>query len=231
MEYLTTCYRRQGEGGCSLLLQQYLYRQVPVCFACLCTAEGRKAKEDCRELAQLLLDWCRSISWHGAVRKPDVWLERAGRELEDIIENGAEASEDKRGEAQCSGRDSFEKNAVRVTLLLGIGEELLILGGGQNVRLLNTSFGRGKVRELPGRLRGYLEPGAGILLATDGFLKNTAGESLSETLRLPEIRSPEQAKRRLREIALRRPDYEESSAAILLVGREEQAGGSDNQRR
>jgi len=225
MEYLTTCYRRQGEGGCSLLLQQYLYRQVPVCFACLCTAEGIQAGEDCRDLAQRLLNWCRGVSWHRAVKKPDMWLERAGRELEDIIESGAEASRNKRGEAQCRGRDCFEKKAVRVTLLLGVGDELLILGGGQNVRLLNTSFGRGKVRELPGRLRGCLEPGAGILLATDGFLKNTAGESLGETLRLPEIRSPEQAERRLREIALRQPEYEEPSAAILLVGREEQAGG------
>lgn len=216
MEYLTTCYRRQGEGGCSLLLQQYLCRQTPVCFACLCTAEGGEGSRTCRDTAESLLNWSRKVLWHKAAARPAAWLERFERELTDL----AEAIE------------------VKLTLFLCIEEEILVLGGGQNLSLLSTSFGRGKAIGLPGQFRGHLEPGAGLLLATDGFLKNVSGKSLEEALRLQEIKTAEQAERRLRELASPRkfavPREQAApreiaeqdgtagggpAAAILLVGR------------
>lgn len=205
MEYLTTCYKRQGEGGCSLLLQQYLCRQTPVCFACLCTAEGGDAEMTCRDMAESLLNWSRKVPWHKAAVRPVMWLERLERELTYLPE-------------------TIES---KLTLFLCIEEEILVLGGGQNLSLLSTSFGRGKAIGLPGQFRGHLEPGAGLLLATDGFLKNVEGKSLEEALRLQEIRTAEQAERRLKELAVpRKPaaprelvSLREPAAAILLIGR------------
>lgn len=215
MEYLTTCYKRQGEGGCSLLLQQYICRQTPVCFACLCTAEGGEGSRTCRDTAESLLNWSRNIPWHKAAVRPAMWLERFERELTDLTE-------------------AIE---AKLTLFLCIEEEILVLGGRQNLSLLSTSFGRGKAISLPGQFRGRLEPGAGLLLATDGFLKNVSGKSLEEALRIQEIKTAEQAEKRLRELAsskkpaalreqaVSREIAEQDGAsgggpaAILLVGR------------
>lgn len=192
MEYLTTCYRQQGESGCSLLLQQYLCRQMPVCFACLCTEEGEGGRVRCRYAAESLLNWSRKVPWHKAARRPGRWLERLEGELINLTEEQA--------------RGAASREERKMTLLIGIGEEILVLGSGQNIILLSTSFGRGKSVRQQEQFRGYLEPGAGLLLATDGFLKNIAGESLEEALRIQEIRTEEQADRRLREIAaLREP--------------------------
>lgn len=216
MEYLTAYYRRQEESGCSLLLQQYLCRHVPVCFACLCTAEGGEGSGICRNTAECLLDWSRKVPWHRAASRPVSWLNRLEGELTDLLEESGEA-------ASC--------REIRLTLFVGIEEEILVLGGGQNLYLLNTFFGQGKAARLPGQFRGCLEPGAGLLLATDGFLKNVEGKSLEEALRLPEVKTAEQAERRLREIASRgrtspleiaqqdRSADREPAAAILLVGR------------
>lgn len=204
MEYLTTCYRRQEEGGCSLLLQQYLCRRVPVCFACLCTAGGEACRGICRNTAESLLNWSRKVSWHKAAARPASWMERLEGELTDLLE--------KTGATAC--------DEMKLTLFLGIEEEILVLGGGQNLRLLSTSFGRGKTARLPGQFRGRLETGAGLLLATDGFLKNVEGKSLEEVLRLQEIKTAEQAERRIRELVLRgKTAGGDPTAAILLVGR------------
>lgn len=218
MEYLTTYYKRQGEHGCSLLLQHYLCGQVPVCFAALCTSEGGRGGEVCREATARLMGWCRSVPWHSAAKKTDVWLRHREKELEERLEYSGE-------EAPYEDRPPRDGEAVRATLLLGVGEEILVLGGGQNVRLLSTSFGRGRVRELPGQFRGSLETGAGILLATDEFLRSVEEDKMAETLHLPEIRTEEQAERRLKELAVHDRAGTDPAAAILLAGREEEFCG------
>lgn len=219
MEYLTTCYRRQGERGCSLLLQQYLCRQTPVCFACLCSMAGGEDNGTCRNLAVSLSKWSRTVPWHKAAGRPAPWLERLDGELKGLLEACGVTTNDK----------------MKLTLFLCIDREMIVLGGGQNMRLLSTSFGRGRSLALPGQFRGCLEPGAGLLLATDGFLKNVEGKKLEEALRLQEIQTAEQAERRLKELAspqepasppeltsfggrMGEPEREQT-AAILLVGR------------
>lgn len=185
MEYLTTYYRRQGEGGgCSLLLQHYLCGQTPVCAACLCTAEGEHGGSLCRRVTGGLREWCRTACWHKAPGKPKLWLERQAEEL-----------------AALWGQAGAENGAFRLTLLLGIGGEILVLGGGQTLYLLSALWGRGKAVRLPGEFRGCLEPGAGVLLATDSFLFNMEEKRLGEALHLQEIHTEEQAGRRLKELA------------------------------
>lgn len=203
MEYLTTYYRQQREGGgCSLLLQHYLSRQVPVCFACLCTAEEGSGSGLCRSTAGRLLDWCRTVCWHKAARRPDTWFERLEGELLSILEEAG-----------------TEHEELKMKLLLGIGGEILALGEGQNLYLLSTSWGKGKAVRLTGQFRGRLEPGAGLLLATDSFLHNAGEERLGEALHLQEIRTADQAERRLRELAEFRGRA--AGGAILLIGKED----------
>lgn len=227
MEYVTTCYRRQGESGCSLLLLQYLCRQTPVCFACICTVEGAGNVRMCGNMAEKLKSWCHSVPWHRAAKHPCRWLVKLEKELSDLTAAGG---------------------GIRLTQLLCIGREILVLGGGQNLMLVNTSFGTGRVTPLRGSFRGGIEPGAGLLLATDGFLKSVGEQNLREVLRLPEIRTKEQADRRLRELLdcrsfsfsresggaenetennvlrERTEEKEEPIAAVLLIGREGKAG-------
>lgn len=223
MDYLTTFYRRREEGGCSLLLQQYLCRRTPVCFGCLCTAESGADERKCGELAERLLLWCRGVPWHRAAGRPGPWLGRLGGELVDLMETPANAG--KPGE-------------IRYTLLLGIGEEILVLGGGQCLSLLSTSFGRGKLIGLPGQFRGRLEPGAGLLLATEGFMKNAKKRGMEEALQVWEMGTEKQAERHLRELGSAKKDENSEkgipgevsarnvpAAAILLLGREGESCG------
>lgn len=210
MEYLTTCYRRQGEGGCSLLLLQYICRGTPVCFACLCTGGDSRT---CRVVTEALFSWSRSVPWHRAAVRSALWMERLEGELA----------------ALPALRESGVETGIRPAVLLCIGEEVLALGGGHNLLLLSTSFGRGRTLRLPEQFRGSLEPGAGLLLATEGFMKNAGDRSLEEVLRIRELKSAEQAGRRLKELGTPRGQGSSGAhksapgggptAAILLVGR------------
>ncbi len=206
MEYLTTYYRRQGEGrGCSLLLQHYLCGQTPVCLACLCTEEGEGDGGMRPAVTGRLLDWCRTVCWHKAARRPVPWMGRLEAELPPLL---AEIGADREG--------------CRLSLLLGIGGEILALGGGHNLYLLSTLWGRGKAVRLPGEFRGCLEPGAGLLLAEDSFLGDLEEKRLGEALCLQEIRTADQAERRLKELAAGGGRAGCGTAgAILLIGRGE----------
>lgn len=204
MEYLTTYYRRQGEGsGCSLLLQHYLCGQTPVCLACLCTEEGEGEGGVRPAATGRLLDWCRTVCWHKAARRPVPWMGRLEAELPPLL---AEIGADREG--------------CRLSLLLGIGGEILALGGGHNLYLLSTLWGRGKAVRLPGEFRGCLEPGAGLLLAEDSFLGDLEEKRLGEALCLQEIRTADQAERRLKELAA---DSSRAGSSRAGSGRE---GGS-----
>lgn len=131
-----------------------------------------------------LLDWCRTVCWHKAARRPVPWMGRLEAELPPLL---AEIGADREG--------------CRLSLLLGIGGEILALGGGHNLYLLSTLWGRGKAVRLPGEFRGCLEPGAGLLLAEDSFLGDLEEKRLGEALCLQEIRTADQAERRLKELA------------------------------
>lgn len=235
MEYLTSYYRRQGESGCSLLLLQYLCRQTPVCFACICTAEGADREQLCAETVEKLKTWCRGVSWHKAAAHPGRWMAKLEKELTLLWPAGGRACPAVLSGGRAAYGEASAPGRLRLTLLLGIGRELLALGDGQNLLLVNTFLGAGKVTRLPGIFRGCIEPGAGLLLAAGGFLQGTEERSLAQALRLPEIRTAEQADRRLRELVKaggkqpaesfeKQAANRESTAAVLLIAREGETG-------
>ena len=154
-----------------------------------------------------LLEWADAFAWHKAAERPARWLSRAEEELEELL-------------------DGYQK----CKLLIGIGREILVMGEGGNACLLNTSFGRGKLTMLPEQFRAELEADAGILLATDLFLGANDRQMLGEALKIAEIRTPEQAHRRLEELAGRKRErgcvireqghIRRENMAVLLIGRE-----------
>lgn len=222
MKYLTTYIRRQGEGGSSLLLQHFLCRRVPVCLMCLCTWDAAGEEEDGRYLTGELRRWCRGFPWHRAARNPERWMERAEAELAETlrrclaeIERGTEtlrrcsveidgravalpgAKEVSRSERAGQRRASLD---IKWRVVLCVGEELLALGDGQRLCLLSTYFGRGAARLLAGSFRGRMEPGVGLLLATEDVWSGLDRTALEEVICPEALETEEQAKRRLREL-------------------------------
>ena len=55
MKYIITYYRTQGVGSPSLVLQQYLFREIPVCFVCVCSAENEQKRESASEFVKNFL--------------------------------------------------------------------------------------------------------------------------------------------------------------------------------
>lgn len=178
MQYMTACYRQQGEGTPFLLLSQFQCRELPVCLAYLADGIHFLNTDPVDELRL----WCRSFPWPKAVKHPGRWLARAEKELAERVAG--------------SGED-----ASRYTLMLAVGENLLLMGKGQQVYLINTSYGRGYAELLQPDFRGILEAGAGILLATPAFTGNLRLERLGKALCPGELKEEQQMERRLRELA------------------------------
>ncbi len=182
MQYLTACYGQQGEEGSSLLLSQFQCRETPVCLAYLACGRAHGENDSGEEPVGGLRLWCRQFPWMRAVRRPERWLERAEGELVDRVGRPG-------GGVFCH------------TLLLAIGGNLLLLGGGQPVYLVNTAYGRGCAELLRPGFRGSLETGAGILLATPAFAENLRLDLLGKSLCPAQLREEARAERRLRELA------------------------------
>lgn len=182
MKYLTACCRRQGEEGSSLLLSQFQCREVPVCLAYLANGNHHGEKGFGEESADGLRLWCRQFPWTRAVRRPETWLERAEGELADWA-------------------GTYGKGVSGHTLLLAIGGNLLLMGEGQPVYLINTAYGRGCAELLQPGFQGILEAGVGILLATPAFAENLQPDLLGKALCPAELKEEAQAERRLRELA------------------------------
>lgn len=182
MQYMTACYRQQGEGTPSLLLSQFQCREVPVCLAYLADSNYHGINLLNTDPVDELRFWCRHFPWPKAVKHPGRWLARAEKELAERV-------------ADSDGGES------RYTLLLGVGEYLLLMGGGQPVFLINTSYGRGHAELLQPDFRGILEAGAGILLATPAFAENLRLDRLGKALCPGELKEEAQMERRLRELA------------------------------
>lgn len=192
MKYLTTYIRLQGEEQTSLLLQHYVCRNVSVCFTCICTCTIENEKAD-RILTGRLLSWCRGFPWHKAVRRPKKWMEQAEQELAEAVRESMACLEHYKME---SGREK-----VKWKVLLCMGEEVLILGNGQEAYLIGMSLGKGIARRITGNFKGILEQGAGILLTSEGAVISDDEEKLGEVLRLSGIDTEQQAGKHLTEYA------------------------------
>lgn len=217
MKYLTACYRQQGEGTPSLLLQQFQCRGVPVCFACLegTVAQGElphrnlpqgdlpkrnflqgdlSQREFSRPEGDALEEikrWSRGFSWPKAVKRPEYWLMRAQYEWENM-----------------SGGNRNR------TLLLAVGERILLLQGesGNKLYLINSCYGRGRAGLRKEDFLGSMEPGVGVLMSSPDFAGKMEENQLGKALSPGELQCEEQMEKRLRELG--------GQAAVLFLTKE-----------
>lgn len=200
MKYITAIHRQQGEGTPSLLLQQFVCRGVPVCFACLERAENEKSlsqgglrREEMpgREDTEKIKSWLRNFPWPRAVKKPEYWLSRARFEWE-----------------------SMSLREPGRMLLIAVGEWILLLQGerGNRMYLINSSYGRGRAGLIREDFMGNIEPEVGILMAASDFGEGADENKLGMVFCPGELRNEEQMEKRLRELG--------GQAAVLFLTKE-----------
>ncbi|MCM1541945.1 MAG: hypothetical protein NC121_11880 [Blautia sp.] len=190
MEFMSGYYR-QKEDSTALLLQQYVCREVPVCFGCVCGGESREAGMAGGVFTGRLLKEFRGFSLLKAVEKPSVFLKKMERKIGRCREN-------------CDVPADFWTAGI-----LCVAENfLLFFEGGAKIVLCNTGFGRPSLQEIgdEGRERrmavqqGSMEAGIGILLASEGFYDHVPREDMLSCLWVKEIRSSGQTMKRIREL-------------------------------
>ena len=210
----------------SLVLVQYSWKGIPLCFACL--GGGRGAERAGAYLTGRMLQWQRNLPWREMACQPERWLARLEKELLSLMD---EIHSELLG-SRVNG--NWEGN-IDVAGFLGVGEHVLLFSRGLvEIYLLNMGFGRGHAHKITpdcdkghpkmpghpkeihhvkqgtdeemqnqGKLylqRGMLEHNAGLLLATESFGRTATGENGSGCLSVGEVWTQEQAKRRLEEL-------------------------------
>lgn len=174
MKYITAYYRQQGEETPSLLLQQFVYRGVPVCFACLQTR---------KEETKGIKEWVRSFSWEKAIKKPERWLTKARGELEKLF--------------------PFPEKSMFV-LAVGEWILLSAATDGQGMYQVNSNFGRGVAQSMKDNFLGVIEPEVGVLLNISAREivdeEKIREEKIGKVLCPGELRNDEQVEKRLQEL-------------------------------
>ena len=240
MGYITSCYRQQGDGAASLLLQQYLCGQMPVCFACISAGTGRDGwgdengcgnKDEARDraggyLTGRLLIWCRGFPLRSLAKGKEKYFARVRRELEKTIRQSDRELWD--GAVLAGGE------TVDLAGMLCADENVILFGRGRHrIFLLNTMFGKGHVRELSGERdssglwfwEGAMESNVGILLTSQDFGNCLSPQLLQQVLNVNEAFTQEQADKRLKELAREGERAGgRNMAAVVLYRREFEPG-------
>lgn len=191
MELMSGFYR-QNEDSLSLLLQQYMCDEVPVCLGCICGGEMRETGMKGGLFTGWLLKEFRGLSLGKAVEKPEKIFNKIERKLD-------------RYWSSCCDLQDFWTAGV-----LCIGNVFLFFYKGEvQFHLYNTYFGRpalqriGGSRAEPGELRfhrGSMEADIGILLASESFCRQFSAEELRNCLAVKDIKDSTQTQKRIREL-------------------------------
>lgn len=184
-------YYRQKEESTSLLLQQYVCRDMPVCLGCICGGENREAGMAGGLFTGRLLKEFREYGLLKAVGKPARFLEKMEKEI-----------------CVCGDRCGLVPDFWTAGILC-IGEVFLAFSMGRaGIALCNTGFGRPALcgigeEDGEGRLRirrGSMETGIGILLASESFYEGIPRADLQNCLAVREICDFTQTRKRIREL-------------------------------
>lgn len=220
MKFVSSCYWQQGENASTLLLQQCrLKKDEAVFFASICTGKGEGSGPAANYLSKQLQAWFREIGFARIRGRCGRFWERQAVKLERLVERTdaelAQAGLSKAERFAGTGLTGTEAAPERVASggeidlggILCFGEECLIFGrGGVQIRLLNRSMGRpyaGSVPEWGNELcirQGRMEPGIGLLLATQPFWGSVSGDVVRQGLSVGEILTERQAERHLQEL-------------------------------
>lgn len=219
MKFVSSCYWQQGENDATLLLQQCRLKKREVFFACICAGREEGSGPAADYLSKQLRAWFRGIGFARIQCKPGRFLARQAIKLERLIKRTdaelAQAGRPKAEHPAGTGRMEAETAPERAVFdgkidlggILCLGDECLIFGrGGVGIRLLNRSMGRpyvGSVLEWGNKLcirQGRMEPGIGLLFATQSFLGSVSGDAVRQGLSVGEVLTERQAERHLQEL-------------------------------
>lgn len=224
MKFHTACYWRQGENETSLLLQQYACGPVPVFFSCICGG-GRESGKAGSYMSEQLFRWFRELNLKKLTGRPERGLENAAYRLRGLI-----ARTD--GELAASKVIAGRGETAFLGILCVEESFCLFYRGPQRIYLANTCFGRPYIKRLDkadGQTvleRGSMQPGLGLLLATETFCERLTEQALRDVMSVKDTDREERLERRLRELG------EESArrggkdlAAVFIRTMKEAEGG------
>lgn len=208
MEYMAGYYR-QREDSVALLLQHYVCGEVPICLGCICGGDSHRAGTAGGLFTGLLLREFRRLSLWKAVQRPEKSLKKMEGAIYKCREN-------------CSAPHDFWTAGI-----LCVGESFLLFSEGRTeIVLCNTGFGRpslhgiGEADREEEQLqfqRGSMEPGIGILLASESFCGNIPSENLLNCLSVKDIRDPRQTQKRVQELGCAAEKRGGRNMAALLL--------------
>ena len=203
MQYLSGYYWRQEESV-SLVLKHLVFPgEEPILFGCLCQGEGAVC------FSKNLTDWFYDEGL-SLCKKASVTAESMQVQLKVPIEKMLE-------------KQPGEKTLLTGAAILCVGEYFALWSShGQQVYLLNTGFGRSRIRLLArGQgeqfLCGRLQKGVGILVPAEGIGLRLGSEELAQCLKVKELHDEERLEKRLREIGIEAARRGAEHVSTMLV--------------
>jgi len=202
MEFFTAHYLQQGATETALVLQHLVYPKDgrTMVFACVCKGKEMQGGE---RFIGLLQEWFRREGRELLRRDVGVLLEQSERQFRRAF---TELERQWRTYSEKQGRGN---DATKLCGIFCVDERfLLFCRGGQGIYLLNTRFERPSCKKLVTREEGkaiytecgWLEPGVGILLATESFCECLTEQQLCECLSARELSDGKRMQKRLKEL-------------------------------
>lgn len=209
MKLYTAVYWQALQNNCALLLQQYQYKNIPICFFVLCAGEDETQGKAGAYLTGQLLQWFRSMPFKRLARNPDEYLPSLEENLEDFL--------DQLDEELISGGLVSERQPSPISGIFCVDDRFLLFSRGeQKIFFLNKNFGRGHVQCLTDELKsekkadsslnirqGILQRDVGLLFVTDTFRRQLTDREIRECLYVDELYGENRMQRRLRELGAR----------------------------
>lgn len=214
MQYLATHYWQSANQNVSSLVLQQAYhkkRKLPVLLACVCSDAPNNLERG--RLVTRLADWFYEIGLPLCGRNGEKGIRTISNSLETCLKREVQnAWEHQMAGVLCVG------NSLRIFQQGEMGSRLLNM---RNYRPYSSELKMDRGRE-PGLLfqDGILQPGVGILLATNSFYEHVPEGTLEECLNIRELRNRSYMEKRLRELgSLGETRGGTDMGAILLMTR------------
>lgn len=206
MNLVTAVYWQSLKNHSALLLQQYQYKNIPICLFALCPGQNTTQGRAGAYLTGQLLQWFREQPVKRLVRNPDRYF----LSLEEILGNFlGQLDKD-----LASGGLVPCLQPSPISGIFCVDDRFLLFSRGKNkIFFLNKNFGRSHVKCLTDSMKneasaadslsirqGILQQDVGLLFATDTFCSQLTEQEIRECLYVDELCGENTIQRHLREL-------------------------------
>ena len=221
MRIQTSSYFQPTTNHSALLLQHYQIKTVPLCFACICSAETPVRGKAAAYLTEQLLHWFRDLPWKKLIQNPEKSLPGIETKLKKVLENTLKEL--------ISSNHYPSKTQLPLAGIFIIGEHFLLFRQGTpQIFLMNQNFGRGAIQCISDNLdssvnkhitfqQGLLQMDIGLLLATDTFCFSADRQELKDCLYVKDVQTKGQANRHLQELGRHGEERGSCHMAAVLI--------------